>query len=160
VAFELKYIFQDNAWKLLGINVKIPTQTAKDGAPSHTMPSEAKLQQMVHDSLMAFNKAVSDKSFAAFHKVCASQFREQVSVEQMDQAFKKFMDNQVDISSIDKATPAFDAAPEIDSDGVLIAKGGYPVEPKVLFELKYVYDGDAWKILAINVNLPTYRFKE
>ena len=102
---------------------------------------------------MAFNKAVQDKSFADFHKECATQFREEVSVEKFNEAFKEFMDKGVDISAIEKVDPVFDAPAKVDPDGVLALNGSYPGKPVVAFQLKYVFEDDMWKLIAINVNL-------
>jgi hypothetical protein len=153
VVFELKYGFESGGWRIQGINVNVPTLAEKH--PVRPTPADADLKAMALKSLLAFNQAVKDKSFAAFHEQeCAAQFRNEVSVEKFNGAFKEFMDKDIDISSIEKVDPVFDAPPRVDPDGVLAVNGSYPGKPAVAFQLKYVFEDGAWKLIEINVNLP------
>jgi hypothetical protein len=119
------------------------------------MPKDKELKALVFDSLFAFNKGVQEKSFATFHKErLSSPFREQYSLEKFTATFQVFLDKGYDISNIAKSEPVFDAPPAINDDGVLVLKGHYPTRPNtVTFELKYVYESSAWKILAIDVRV-------
>jgi hypothetical protein len=151
VVFELKYVFEGGGWRVQGIDVNIPELAGKH--PVRPLPTDEKLKEMASESLMAFNKAVQDKSFAAFREECSAQYREQISVEKLNEAFKEFMEKGVDISGIEKVDPAFDPTPKVDSDGVLVLSGSYPGKPTVTFKLKYVFEDDAWKIFGINVDV-------
>jgi hypothetical protein len=150
VVFGLKYVLESSGWKLQAINVNIPEQTGSH--PLQATPSDEKLREMVLGSLLEFKKAIQQKSFVAFQKECSTQLLEKVSVEEMNEAFKSFMDNGVDLSAIEKVQPIFDATPQVDPDGVLALSGSCPGKPSVGFALKYVYEDGNWKIVEINVN--------
>ena len=118
-----------------------------------SVPKDKELKALALDSLLAFNKAVQEKTFAHFYEERLSPiFRKQFPIEKFTAAFQMFIDKGYDISNIAKSEPVFDTAPAIDSDGVLVLKGHYPTKPnKVTFKLSYVYESSAWKLVGINV---------
>ena len=124
-------------------------------ADAQKVPPEKELKVLVRDSLLAFNDAVQEKNFAAFHKQeLATLFRDQMPLEKFTTAFQSFFDKGYDIADIKKSEPVFDEPAAIDSDGVLSVKGSYPTRPnKVTFKLKYIQDKSAWKLLGINVQV-------
>ena len=119
------------------------------------LPPEKELKALALYTLLGFNKAVQEKSFAQFHKerlspLCQKQF----PLEKFTAAFQVFIEKGYDISSIAKSEPVFDAPPAIDSDGVLVLKGHYATRPnKVTFRLSYLREGSAWKVLGINAEV-------
>jgi hypothetical protein len=124
-------------------------------AEAQKVPPEKELKTLVRDSLLAFNDAVQEKSFAGFHKhELATPFRDQMPVEKFTTVFQSFFDKGYDIADIKKSEPVFDEPAAIDSDGVLSVKGSYPTRPnKVTFKLKYLQEKSAWKLLGINVQV-------
>lgn len=124
-------------------------------ADAQKVPPETELKTMVRASLLAFNDAVQEKSFAGFHKhELSTPFREQMPLEKFSNAFQVFLDKGYDISNIAKSEPVFDAPASIDSNGVLAVTGSYPTRPnKVTFKLKYLQEKSAWKLLGINVQV-------
>ena len=124
-------------------------------ADAQKLPPEKELKTLVRDSLLAFNEAVQEKSFAGFYKhELSAMFRDQTTPEKFTTAFQSFFDKGYDISAIAKSEPVFDDPPAVDSDGVLALKGSYPTRPnKVSFKLKYVQEKSAWKLLGINVKV-------
>jgi hypothetical protein len=149
ISFQLKYVYEHPAWKLIGINVQKRPSVENTGK----MPSDDDLKPLVLNSLLAFNKAIQEKNFAGFHQQIAALWRSQITPEKLADLFKPFLDARVDISEISKAQPVFDEPPEINSDGLLVLKGYYPIQPKVSFQLKYIYEGAAWKLVGINVHI-------
>lgn len=150
ISFELKYVYEHPAWKLIGVNVQKRPSVENTGK----MPSDDELKALVLDSLLAFNKAIQEKSFAGFHEQIAALWRDKITPEKLAELFKPFLDAKADISKISKAQPVFDEPPEINSDGLLVLKGYYLIQPgKVSFQLKYIYEGTAWKLVGINVNI-------
>ena len=117
------------------------------------LPPEKDLRALTLDTLLAFNKAVQEKSFASFYKdQTSSLLREQVSADKFSEAFRSFVEKGFDIGGISKVEAVFDEKPAIDGDGVLILKGSFPAQPnKVAFRLRYLYEKPAWKLLGINV---------
>ena len=149
VIFALKYGFDTGEWRLQGIDVNVPALAEKPAVGP--LPSDEKCNAIVRGSLMAFNQAIQEKSFAAFHKECSAPYREQISVDKLNEIFKEFMDKGIDISFIEKIEPVFDAPPQVDSDGVLMLSGAYAGKPSVAFKLKYVFEDDQWKIIGVDV---------
>lgn len=133
---------------LLLIGLTLPAEAQK-------VPPEKELKTLVRDSLLAFNDAVQEKSFAGFYKhELATMFKDQMSLEKFSAAFQPFLEKGYDISDIKKSEPVFDAPAAIDSNGVLSVMGSYPTRPnKVTFKLKYIQDKSAWKLLGINVQV-------
>lgn len=149
VTFNLKYTDEGGAWKLVGIDVhfQIAPKTSLE------VPSEAEMKQLTDATLLSFNSAVQSQDFSAFHKSIAKLWRDQATPDQLKTAFKSFIEKKFDIGSVVKSVkPTFDPAPAINSDGVLVAQGSYPIKPdKLSFELKYLNEEGAWKLVGINV---------
>ena len=124
-------------------------------AEAQKVPPEKELKTLVRDSLLAFNDAVQEKSFAGFHKhELSSLWREQMSLEKFTGVFQTFFEKGYNFSNIKNSDPVFDEPPSIDSDGVLSVKGSYPTRPnKVSFKLKYIQEKSAWKLFGINVQV-------
>ena len=122
-------------------------------AATPKLPPDKELKALALDSLLAFNKAVQEKSFAKFHEERLSpQFRKEFPIEKFTETFRVFIDKGYDIANIEKAEPIFDSPPAIDGEGLLVLKGHYPTRPnKVTFELTYVYGSSAWKLMGIDV---------
>ena len=119
-----------------------------------TVPSDAELKALALDSLMTFNKGLQAKSFADFHKSISIVWKKQISPEQLAEAFRTFVEKELDLTPIQNLTPAFEAPPSVNSDGVLILVGAYPTEPnKVHFTLNYVAENFSWKLIGINVEI-------
>ena len=152
VSFKLKYLQEKSAWKLLGINVQVVPFVEKAGP----VPSEEEAKRLALDSLLAFNKAVQGKNFDSFYAQVAKLWQAQTTAAKLKEIFQPFIAQgaDADISPIARLAPDFDSKPAIDEDSFLVLKGSYPTQPnKVFFELKYLYEEGAWKLVGINVNL-------
>lgn len=122
-------------------------------AQTPTLPSEREQKALVLKTLLAFNQAVQEKSFADFRREqLSSKFREQFSLEKFTEAFQPFLDGGYDIANIADSDPVFEVKPAIDDDGILLLQGYYPTRPnKVSFRLRYIHGSSGWKLLGINV---------
>jgi hypothetical protein len=147
VTFKLTYIYEPSAWKLVGINVQATPEDASK------VPTNKELKTLALDSLLLFNVAVQTKSFEDFYSHTAKLWQKQTSPEKLREIFQSFIDEKVNIALIVKEEPAFDGTPAVNGDGLLVIKGSYPTQPKVSFELKYVYEGESWKLFGINVQV-------
>jgi 2C-methyl-D-erythritol 2,4-cyclodiphosphate synthase len=149
LTFTLKYTTEASAWKLVGIDVHV-----KPG-PGNTapVPSNAELKKLTDNTLLSFNSAVQSKDFEEFYKSTSKLWQEQTTADKLMDIFKSFIDKKFDIASAVKTVkPIFEPAPEINSDGVLVVQGSYPIKPDRLeFVLKYVNEQGAWKLIGINV---------
>ncbi len=117
------------------------------------LPPEKELKALTLNTLLAFNKAVQEKSFAGFYKdQTSSILREQVSADKFSAAMQEFIEKKFDIAGISKVEAVFEEKPTVDGNGVVTLKGNYPAEPNtVRFRLRYLYEKSAWKLLFIDV---------
>jgi hypothetical protein len=147
VTFKLTYVYESSAWKLMGINVQaIPENAGK-------VPTSRELKKLTLDSLLLFNEAIQTETFEDFYSHIAKLWQKQITSEKLLETFQPFIDQRIDIASIAKQEPAFEGTPAINEDGLLVLNGSYPTQPKVSFELKYVYEDDGWKLFGINVEV-------
>ena len=150
VIFTLKYLQEKSAWKMVGINVQVLPFVEKTGP----VPTEKEAKRLALDSLLAFNKALKAKNFDSFYGQIAKLWQSQTTAEKLEETFQPFLAQDAHISGVADVEPVFDSKPAIDSDGFLVLKGSYPTQPsKVFFELRYVYEEEAWELVGINVNL-------
>ena len=150
VTFKLKYVQEKSSWKLVGINVQVVPFVEKTGA----VPTVEESKRLALDSLLAFNKALREKSFDRFYAQIAKLWQDQTTPEKLAEIFQPFLKADADISPIAKVEPVFDLKPAINEDSFLVLKGAYPTKPsQVLFDLKYVYEEQNWKLVGINLNL-------
>jgi hypothetical protein len=147
VTFKLTYVNESPAWKLLGINVQATPEDAGK------VPANKELKTLALESLLLFNDAIQTKSFGDFYAHISKLWQKQVTPEELLGIFKSFVDQKVNIAPIAKLEPAFEGLPAVNEEGLLVVKGSYPAEPKVSFELKYVYEGEGWKLFGINVHV-------
>lgn len=157
IPLHMELIKESGVWKVYSLGAPeagatIEKPAASGASNSKTVPSEEKLKAMTLKSLMVFNDSVKANDFKPLHDECTTAFRKQISAEKLAEAFKSFVDQQVDIAPIQNLEPAFDPAPAINDDGILLIKGSYPSEPKkVYFELKYAQESGDWRIQGIDV---------
>jgi hypothetical protein len=150
VTFKLTYIYESSAWKLLGINVQAIPFVENTGQ----VPTDKELKTLALDSLLLFNVAIQTKDFENFYGHTAKLWQKQVTPEKLLDIFQSFIDQKINIALIVKQEPAFEGAPAVNEDGLLVIKGSYPTQPsKVFFELKYVYENESWKLVGINVQV-------
>ena len=109
---------------------------------------------LVKESMRMFSLSVNAKNFSEFHKSISRLWQREVTVSRLNQAFKPFMDNNINLLPLDNITPVFDVTPSVDDRGVLTIKGYYPTKPsRVTFEFGYVYEGASWKLARTKVNI-------
>ena len=149
LTFKLNYLNEGGAWKLVGINVHFQNAPEK----RREVPSETELKKLTDETLLSFNSAVQSQDFGTFYKSTAKLWQEQTTPEKLKAAFEAFIDQQFDIASVvQNVKPAFEPAPAINSDGLLVVQGSYPIKPdKLTFVLEYLNEDGAWKLGSINV---------
>lgn len=146
VQFRLKYVNERSTWKLVGLKV--------DVKPARALPDQGEARALALESLLAFNRAVQAKNFAAFHKQIAEVWRKQITPAELQKAFAPFVEQGVNIATVADLQPVFDPAPGFDEDDFLLLKGYYPTQPnKVYFKLRYLREDDTWQLVNIAVNV-------
>ncbi len=150
VEFSLKYIYEKPAWKLIGINVHVTPA----GTADVKLPAEAELRALAQDSLGNFNQAVAQKDFTKFYGQISALWQKQITPAKLRELFRSFIEQEIDFSDALKHKPVFDLPPAIDEDGILQMKGSLPLKPDpVQFELGYLFEPPAWKLVKINVKI-------
>lgn len=170
IPLTVQLVKEGDAWKVLSIQgpqvgaavqappipapVPMPMPMPADGAKNKPdlLPREL-MARMTKETLLEFNKAVQSGDFGPFHRSTAKQWQEETTPEKIKEVFKDFVTQKIDIGGIEKVEPVLDPA-KIDDKGFLVLSGHYPVMPnRVKFELKYLSEGDAWKLIGINVQV-------
>lgn len=134
------------------------TSDTKSSDAKAEIPSNDKLQTLVKTTFMDFSDAVQGGDFTDFHKKAAKVWRDDATPEELNEAFKPFIDDKENYN-FKKAVSAMDAtfepAPAIEKVAgldALVVKGYYPTRPaRANFELKYTMDDGTWKLIGINV---------
>lgn len=153
VPIRLGFVNENGQWKIHSIHK--PRAGLADDETSARRPSDEELVALADEALLKFAAAVNARDFSGYHAYISHLWRKQHTVEQLNQAFKGFMDIGVDlIPALRANSPRFDVKPAIDDNGVLIVEGHYPTQPsRLFFKLKYIYEGVAWKLVGTNINL-------
>ena len=132
----------------------------KADARKGEMPSDEELQEMVKTSLLDFNAAVKKGDFADFHDTISRTWKKQTTPETFNTAFSQFIEKKLDISEISSKSADFSPTPDIEKTqgiNVLHVVGEYDTSPNATkFDMKYIPDGNDWKLLAIRVDTRGY----
>ena len=153
IPLTLELVKESGTWKVIYLSAPQAGVSVEQGGKQ--LPPDEKSKALALDSLLAFNKAVQDKSFVGFHQqIISRRWQEQITPDKLKEVFNQFIETHLDISPIKEVQPILSAAPEINSDGILVLEGYYPTHPnKVYFRLKYIYEHPAWKLFGIQVNV-------
>ena len=124
-------------------------------SPAHSakIPSDDEQDILVRSSLVAFNDANMTGNYAVFIARASNEFQTQVSPEKLFTAFEPFRKNKLFFESV--ITDEYDSyeKAKIDSEGALVLAGVIKGdEMTVKYRISYVQNGEAWKLLGINVD--------
>lgn len=123
------------------------------------IPSKEKLQTLVKTTFLDFGDAVQTEDFSDFQKKVAKVWRDTVTPEKMEDAFKTFIDNKANYDFKRVITPldaVFSPEPKIENFkglDALIVKGKYETKPVTNFDFKYIMDDGSWKLIDIRVKV-------
>lgn len=122
------------------------------------MPQGREVNALVRATLVEFNEALQQKSFAGFYQWVSTAWQNQLTESQLQRAFQPFMDRQIDFAGIAELEPVIDVEPTINSEGLLLITGHYDAAPprmpyKLHFALKHVYELPNWKLFGLDLSL-------
>jgi hypothetical protein len=140
----------NGVWKMT-VNGEALEKADNDAA--RTLPDEKTLIALVNDSFVVFGVSVYRKDFGYFYNNISRVWQEQTTAAEIQAAFQAFIDNDINLRNVTKRNPTFTEQPKIDADGALVIKGRYPTEPATHFELKYVYEHPAWKLIEFGCRI-------
>lgn len=122
-------------------------------AQAASLPTDNEQEILVKTTLMTFNDANLTGNYSILHAKSAKVFRAQLTVEKLADSFKVFRDKKVNLASIVADEIESSKAPVLDAKGVLTLKGRFKDdEKKVRFDLQFIDEDGAWKLVGLNVN--------
>ena len=116
------------------------------------IPDDDDQEVLIRTTLMTFNDANMTGNYAVLLAKSSKEFQAQVSAEKLFTAFEGFRKNELffedivyeDYDSFEKA--------KIDGEGALVLAGVFKSKTiSVNYKLRFIKNGDAWKMLGINV---------
>lgn len=131
------------------------TPAKKADASKKEIPEDEELEAMIKDTLLDFDRALKSEDFSNFYDNISEEWQKQTSPRQLKRLFQSFIDGKADLSSIRSMEPEITDGPAIrESVGfeMLEVKGSFDTSPRTTtFELKYIANGEDWKLSAISV---------
>lgn len=147
LVFELKFIRDRTDWGLFGIMVR----DLEDPPP---VPDQDKLLALVRSSLSDFSQCVEQNDFSVLFENASHFFREQYTPDDLKSAFASFVDKKIDLSGIGSNPITLSKPGAIDGIGTLTVDGDVEIAAgQIAFNLSYLYEDDAWKLMAIGVRV-------
>ncbi len=156
VPVTVDLVKNDDHWRIQYIGFDSPGISTKVRGTALTPPGEAEQIALVKESLTVFGESVNGKDFTPFVDHISDTWKNDgVTVEQLNQAFSSFIDQEINILPVlDSLAPAFDNEVVVADNGVMSITGVYPSTPsKLKFELDYIKEGTAWKVVRTALNI-------
>lgn len=148
----MTFVKEGGVWRIQNLSIK-PAGVVSFGQ-TRDIPEERELINMTHDVVVVFSRSLKARSLEAFHAAISERWRRDQTVEQLEAAFKPFLDAELDLTPVEALTPVFDNEPAIGTNGWLIVTGYYDVgAERLLFEQSFVPEGFGWKLVGLSVNV-------
>ena len=117
------------------------------------IPSDDEQDVLIRSTLMTFNDANMTGNYAVLAAKASKQFQAQLPVDKLASAFESFRKNELFFEGVVSADYDSYEKASFDSDGALVLAGVFKTgDIQVKYRLRFVQDGNAWKILGINVD--------
>ena len=119
-----------------------------------TLPTENEQEILVKATLMTFNDANLTGNYSVLYDKSSKAFRGQITSDKLSEAFKVFRSRKVNLESIVADEIDSIKTPKIDENGILQLQGRFKDEDKkIRFDLKFVHEDGAWKMVGLNVEI-------
>lgn len=160
IPVEIHFVEEQDRWKIYsmrksGAGAGDEPEAAEDseGDVDTFVPDEAEVQALAKQSMHDFAISLNDKSMQHFAGTTAQLWQEQMTVEQLDEAFKSVIDANVDLTVLDPMTPVITTRTR-DEDGALLVEGRFDSSPsKTHFKLRYMLEDSDWKLIEFNIDI-------
>jgi len=150
IPIKIIFVKETGSWKVLSI--KKPQAGVSPQSPA--FPTEAELIAMTDHSILMLGRAINTADFQSFYSECSNVWQKQTTPDALKEVFKSFLDQKIDLTMARGIKPEFGEKPAIDSNGVLIVKGLYPVQQSRLnFTFKYIQETGLWKLVGTKVSV-------
>lgn len=131
------------------------TPEKKADASKGEIPGDEELDEMIKDTLLDFDRALKQEDFSDFYDGISEEWQKQTSPRQLKTLFQSFIDGNADLSGVRNLEPKITDGPAVrESLGfdMLEVNGSFDTSPReTTFELKYIANGDEWKLSGIKV---------
>jgi hypothetical protein len=153
IPLTINFIKGETGWKIYSIYKK-PTgimteekSAEKTASEKPEIPSKEAITAMTQESTLLFANAVKAKDMSGFYAKISKFWQEKTSVDELNKAFKPFMDAGIDFTVLKNLQPIFDKEPTLSEYNELIIEGHYPTTPSVAkFRNIYLKEDGAWKL--------------
>jgi hypothetical protein len=120
------------------------------------VPPREQLTAMVTDTVQAYNNALQQKDFTAFHSWVSGKAQQLFTAQKMLEVSKPLTDRKVNLAVLKNRTPSYPKEPEIVTDGglaMLRVTAVYKIKETITVNLQYVVEKQLWRLLTIDVRL-------
>jgi hypothetical protein len=117
------------------------------------IPDDDSQDVLIRTTLLTFNDANMTNNYAVMLARSSKQFQSQFTADKLTTAFEKFRTNKLFFEEV--ATADYDSSEKavIDKEGALVLVGVFKTDDlQVKYNLRFVKNDDAWKMLGINVD--------
>lgn len=149
---KLTLIKQGDLWKIYSFQK--PPAGFIDRADFAAIPGERDLVVLASQAMYDFALAVKQKSMAHFYRSIAHLWQKQITLDELNNAYRPFLLKSPDLTVLAKLAPVFAEPASLNKQNVLLLKGFYPIASgQVKFELKYIYEGFGWKLIGFKIDI-------
>lgn len=145
-------LVKTDEWRVIRVEIgEDGTKGGEEAAP--TIPPESEVRQMVADSISLFAVAVNKGSFVEFHAKIADIWKQQITAEELNAAFREFIEKKIDLTRVARMEAHLDRRPALEDTGMLRVEGYFESQPVTHFNLGYLREEGEWRLASISVDL-------
>ena len=128
--------------------------TPQQKNPVLPVPDHESAVALVSTTMKDFARALAEKDFTNFLGNASLLWQKRTTPKKIIASFKGFLPFAREVRQAVGDDPVLNAQPLLNEKGNLVLQGFYRIEAtKMLFQLQYVYDAPAWKLLGMNVEV-------
>ena len=155
VPVTLDFVKEDDDWRIQHISSPARGLSSGGVSAAQQVPDESEQVRLVREATSVFAKSVQAGSMTGLYRHASDLWRQQTTVEELNEAFRAFLDAGLDLTVLDNYTPQFTEPAAVDSQGVLLITGFYPTEPQQFhFTQRFVREGQSWKLIGFRADIP------
>jgi len=140
--------------QLTGLENNAHQQRNGYAALQANVPSIAESEKIAVDTTLSFGHAIRAGDLSLFRNTSSDEFKNAFSLEQFEQAFSGFVEQNINLLAVSNYPPVFTTPPQLTADGALTLQGYFPTEPsRVNFDYKYVWKSNSWVLSGIGVDV-------
>jgi hypothetical protein len=152
VPIKLMFVKESGTWKIYAIQK--PTAGLQSEEASPAVPNKADQVAMIKQAMRDFATSVNNKNMEHFRNSISQLWQKEVTTEKLNTVFAPFIEKAIDLTILEKHEPTIDGEPKLGENGRLVIKGVFPTKPsQVYFEQKFIYEGTAWKLVGLSVDI-------